>query len=226
VTHPSTAEAPAHAREPDGRWRRRRTRSTIIFAAAVLSIIAIGWLDFVTGPALGFSLFYLVPIVACAWWAGERLAVIAAALAALNWLLADMPFRLSEHLAIPVWNAVTRSAIFVSVALLVARTRRNTRELQGLNERLGRMLAEESALARTDQLTGLPNARAFREALAAGVARSRRSDEPTRSTRCWPPPTPRCTRPRPGARARSRLAGPPPGGRRASLVPRPKYITP
>jgi diguanylate cyclase (GGDEF)-like protein len=164
-------------REPDPRWRRSRARAGLLFTAAVVIITLIGWCDYITGPAIAFSLFYLVPVAVCGWWAGERLAVLAGLWAALIWLLADIPFRLSE-MPIPLWNGATRVAIFVAVAMLTARVRRNTRELEGLNTRLERLLAQESALARTDQLTGLPNARAFREALAAGVARSQRRDEP------------------------------------------------
>lgn len=157
---------------------RPGVRPGVIFSAAVLSIALIGWCDYITGPKLSFSLFYLLPIVACGWWTTERLAVVTAGWAAIVWLLADVPFRMSEVLALPLWNAGTRVAIFVGVGFLTARVRRNTSELQVLNARLADLLAQESALARTDPLTGLANGRAFREALGRGLARSQRNGEP------------------------------------------------
>jgi diguanylate cyclase (GGDEF)-like protein len=155
----------------------RRTR--ILAAAAALVVIAlIGLADYATGSEIGFSLFYLVPISVCAWWFGTGPGVVAALGAALTWFLADVPFRSQEHLAISIWNAATRLGIFLSLGLLMARQRFHRTEMAKVNLKLQELLDRESSLARTDMLTGLPNARAFLERLNGELARSQRAQQP------------------------------------------------
>lgn len=128
-------------------------------------IAAIGWLDYTTGPEFGFSLFYLLPIGACAWYVGRvpgmAIAVVASAfslVAALGW---EEQFQL-----ITAWNAFTRLVIFVALAFLVALARSDRDRLHALNEQLAAALGTETDLARTDRLTELANSRRFLEELA------------------------------------------------------------
>ncbi len=144
-------------------------------ALAVVVVLAIGWIDWVTGPDYGFSLFYLVPVVTCGLLLGRAPAIAVAAIASLAWFVADVTQREDLYLKVSLWNATTRLAIFVGMALLTARLRRDRDELAALSARLQQLLDGESVLARTDPLTGLQNRRGFREALEIELARSRRS---------------------------------------------------
>ena len=57
-----------------------------------LSLVAIGSIclvDLLTGPEIGFSLFYLIPVVLTAWYVGRGPGVIVAVAGALAWLFAD-----------------------------------------------------------------------------------------------------------------------------------------
>lgn len=120
------------------------------------TIAAIGWLDYETGPQLGLSLLYLIPLTATGWLVGARFGAANAVLAAGAWFAADIAWYPAEHLWISGWNAFTRLVIYLFLALATARLRVD-------RERLAALLALEQALARTDALTGLANARAFRE---------------------------------------------------------------
>lgn len=127
-----------------------------VFACAAI-ILAIGWIDYVTGPDVGLSLLYLAPIAATAWIAGVAPAVIIACIAGASWLSADLAWRTDDTaIAISVWNAFTRFVIYISEGVFIAVLHRD-------REKLRRLAAREAQLARTDSNTGLPNARAFLE---------------------------------------------------------------
>jgi len=140
--------------------------------ASILAVVAIGWIDYLTGPELGLSLLYLVPITVAAWYGDMFLATVAAILASATWLSADLAFvRADVTLGISLWNGFTRLVIYTGAAILVALLRRD-------QDRLRALVASEAALARTDSITGLPNARAFSEVLQAEIDAARTSSSP------------------------------------------------
>jgi len=71
----------------------------MIVAAALAITAGLGWLDLITGPEIGFSLFYLVPILACGWWAGRLAALIMALCAAAAWFAAEIASRPAADLS-------------------------------------------------------------------------------------------------------------------------------
>lgn len=139
-----------------------------------VAIAATGWIDYLTGPELGFSLFYLIPVAGAAWWLGWRPGIAVTAAAAGAWLAADAAWYPPSHLPISAWNAFTRLVIFVLAAVATSRLRNDREQLVGLNERLHQALEREQVLARTDSLTELANTRAFHERLDAELPRIRR----------------------------------------------------
>lgn len=139
----------------------------------VVVIALFGYIDYTTGPEFGFSLFYLVPVTACAWAVGSGAGVIVACVAALAWFSADAPWHGVN--AVSMWNAGTRLAVYVGIALLTSRVRHDREALSKVNAELAVLLEREQELARTDSLTGLPNARAFFDALQRAIETSRRS---------------------------------------------------
>ncbi|MCL4818714.1 MAG: HAMP domain-containing histidine kinase [Vicinamibacteria bacterium] len=89
-----------------------------------LGLIApIAWVDYVTGPDIGFSLFYLVPIVTSAWLLGRVSGLIVAVGGSVGWFVADLLWHVSGAWWISAWNAATRLLIYVSLALLTAHVR-------------------------------------------------------------------------------------------------------
>ncbi len=142
------------------------------------TVAGLEWLDEISGPEVGFSLFYLVPVVLSAWLLGASLAALVGGAAALAWFAAELAWRPMESLPAVVWNSATRLLIFVAIGWLVARVRRDREAILAANRRLGELLDRESSLARTDPLTELPNYRAFEERLGHELARARRSGKP------------------------------------------------
>ncbi len=134
-------------------------------------VLAIGWIDYVTGPDIGLSLLYMVPVAFAGWYGGVTVALFVGLAAGSAWLAADVAWRSSDTaIAISIWNAFTRYVIYVSQGVLLALLHRD-------REKLRRLAARESSLARTDVGTRLPNARAFMELLEAELESARATGE-------------------------------------------------
>lgn len=148
--------------------RRRRIYGT---AATAVAVALIGWVDYVTGPEIGLSLLYLVPVALSGWYGGATVAIFVGSLAGTAWLAADVAWRESETaIAISFWNAFTRYVIYVSEGMLLAFVHRD-------REKLRKLVAHHSSLARTDAGTSLPNARAFMEAIEEELAAARETGD-------------------------------------------------
>jgi diguanylate cyclase (GGDEF)-like protein len=121
-----------------------------VAVGALTLIVAIGAADHLTGFELSLSIFYLLPVAVCAWYAGTWLGIAACIVSAAVWLLVDFtsghPY---SHPVIPYWNAGVRLSFFAIVAFLLVRLRE--------------ALALQESLAQHDGLTGVLNARSFRQ---------------------------------------------------------------
>jgi diguanylate cyclase (GGDEF)-like protein len=143
---------------------------------AVPVILLIGWLDYATGPRIGLSLLYLIPVSVVAWRGRGPDAIGVAIVAAACWIAADL--LTARAVQFSLWNGLTRLVIYTATAFLVHRVRVDRDALDALNSRLQEALQRETTLARTDLLTGLPNSRAFLEQLPHELARAGREKRP------------------------------------------------
>ena len=122
-----------------------------IFNFSMILVLILALIDFITGFEISFSIFYLVPISIAAWYHGRTGGILISIISSLAWLLVD--FSSGHHYSnaiIPVWNTFVRFGFFILTSYL----------LSALKMRL----QNEQRLARTDQLTGIMNAGAFKEA--------------------------------------------------------------
>lgn len=121
-----------------------------IAVGSLLLVAAIGGVDFATGYELSVSIFYLLPVALCSWYAAQRAGLLLCLLSALTWLLVDdTSGHEYTHVAIPYWNAAVRLGFFFIVSYLLVR--------------LHSLLDFLDSRAQHDGLTGLWNGRAFRE---------------------------------------------------------------
>jgi len=95
----------------------------------LIAVASICLVDLLSGPDIGFSLFYLIPVVVAAWYVGRGPGVILAVAAALAWLFADTMNRGAVSLAASTWNGFTRLVIFIAIALLLDRQRTSAARL-------------------------------------------------------------------------------------------------
>jgi diguanylate cyclase (GGDEF)-like protein len=132
--------------------------------AGLIGIVVVGFVDFLTGQELGFSLFYLIPILMVTWFSGRNLGLVMSVISAIAWLIADI--HSGETYAQPLiryWNTGLRFGFFVVVTFLLP-------ALKGLER--------EKEVARHDALTGAANRRYFFEVIKAELNRSQRYKHP------------------------------------------------
>jgi diguanylate cyclase (GGDEF)-like protein len=146
---------------------RTQFKHFAICLSLYLSVPVIGFLDYVTGPEIGFSLFYLIPIMLTSWlqYEGRISRILVPGLCAGTWLLADICS--GHHYSaswIPYWNMLTRLGIFLVVGMILSRLRA--------------ALANEQALARADPMTGVYNSRYFTELVTREFSRADRFSQP------------------------------------------------
>jgi signal transduction histidine kinase len=104
-------------------------RKLSLTALSLVAVASIFLVDLLSGPDIGFSLFYLIPVVVTAWYVGRGPGVILAVAAGLAWLLADTINRGGVSVAASAWNGFTRLVIFIAIAVLLDRQRTSTARL-------------------------------------------------------------------------------------------------
>lgn len=148
----------------DGLWNSDKKDALFWSSIAIILLCAVGALDYLTGPELSFSLFYLIPITIMSlgvnWKFGGLMAVASAGML----LLADLasgPAYSSPF--IYYWNTGICLAFFLLTVLVI---------------RLSKTLEAEKDMARSDFVTGTYNARYFHELAQAEIQRSDRYNHP------------------------------------------------
>lgn len=120
---------------------RRAALVTLLFVA----VGAIGAADVYTGPRIGMSLFYLIPVVVASWTVRRDFAYLIAATAAMAWVVAEVISQHDPEIA-SVWNGFTRLIIFVTIAFLLTRLRRDREDLKRTVDALDVERSRQTAL--------------------------------------------------------------------------------
>lgn len=160
---PTVHASATHGEVPalHSRVRKGSLHRTFRVATTMVGVVTVAWLDYWTGTEISFSVFYLAPIALLTWWHGRRLGFVPAVFSSAAWYWADVyGGHVYSHAAIPMWNAVVRLIFFCVAVEAIHRVRVSVQDA--------------NTLARIDSLTGLCNARAFRESGETELARCRR----------------------------------------------------
>lgn len=135
----------------------KKAGGTFWLVVSCLLLLLVGALDYVTGPELSFSLFYLIPIAVSSWGLRGNYGILMAFLSTILWLYIEVISTTShQNIFIHLWNAIIRLGFFLLPALLL------------------KSLEQERLHARIDFLTGAFNHRHFHEVLQGEVDRSAR----------------------------------------------------
>lgn len=108
-------------------------RTVSLTALCLVAVASIGLVDILSGPDIGFSLFYLIPVVVASWFAGRWPGLILAVAAALAWLVAETVNRGTLSLPATAWNGFTRLVIFLAIAILIDRQRTSAVRLEDVD---------------------------------------------------------------------------------------------
>jgi hypothetical protein len=121
------------------RWSHAR-----ILVLSVSLSIALGVIDWITGPLFSFTIFYLIPVALVAWLVSRRAAILISLFCAAVWTVADaQAWPTSVPPILDSWNALVRLGFFFLVTWALATTRR--------------ALDSQNQLARRIQLGLLPS---------------------------------------------------------------------
>jgi len=146
------------------RWLRKLSKGSVIILGFIL-VSCVGVIDYITGYELGFSIFYLAPILLVTWFSGRWPGILIALLSAVVWLAVDMSTEQHHiHPLIPFWNAGIRFGFFLIIGFLLSMLRIK--------------MVQEQHMATTDHLTGVANRRLFFSLLQTEIQRSRRYNHP------------------------------------------------
>jgi len=96
-----------------------------IIGLTVASTLILGIADYASGFEISFSIFYLIPISAAAWYLGTGAGLVLSLLSAVTWFVNDAALggHVYSHYLIPYWNAFMRLGLFSIVAVILARLR-------------------------------------------------------------------------------------------------------
>ena len=135
-------------------------RGPLAAGVSAVLVLVIAFLDHGTGPEIGFSIFYLIPIILASWVGGFSYGTLISLLSAAAWLYVDRLSATYSSPLVPYWNAMIRLIFFLGFAYLLAQRRsaaratedarkeleirvaKRTSDLQEANQQLNRELAE------------------------------------------------------------------------------------
>lgn len=141
------------------------TRSPWVLSALIAVTIAIvAAADYLTGPFLSFSIFYVAPVSLAAWYGSRATTVLTCLASTAIWLAVELTSIDYPHELIPIWNAAVRLGFFaITSALLIA---------------LKTSLQKQRERADVDGLTSLLNRRAFIDRCQYLFQLAERQDQP------------------------------------------------
>lgn len=144
---------------------RIRLPAWVVWPVALTGVCWVAVGDYMTGADVTFTLLYLGPIAFAIWFGGRLPGLVTSIASAAAWFAMDLLTRAPPMgTSVRLWNLGGQLGVFLLFAVL----------LENLRDRLH----HEHRLARTDELTGLPNRRAFRELLEGELEQARRYRRP------------------------------------------------
>lgn len=138
----------------------------LLTGLALTCLGIIGFFDYFTGPDYSFSVFYLVVVVASAWYQGRKSAFLVSVAGTVVWFAAAIASREYENdypLAL-FWNDLVELTHFLFAVVVIST--------------LKALLDASEKTSRTDPLTGIANRRLFYEVVNTEIVRAHRTSEP------------------------------------------------
>jgi signal transduction histidine kinase len=137
----------------------RRSRSFLVLLCLLIAVL-LSAIDYLAGPELSFSIFYLFPVSLVTWLVGRRSGIFLSAVSAGLWFAADLLTRYPSysHPAIPYWNAAVRLGFFLIVACATSALRSS----QERREELAQFIVHDLRTPLSNVTTGLQTLREIR----------------------------------------------------------------
>jgi hypothetical protein len=92
-----------------------------ILVVIALSVVVLGFVDYVTGYELGFLLFYFLPIAVTAWKVGRISSYMISILSTMVWFLSDISSHPYSNVLFAFWNTIMRLLSFLIIAYFTSK---------------------------------------------------------------------------------------------------------
>jgi K+-sensing histidine kinase KdpD len=87
-----------------------------ILVVIALSVVLLGFVDYVTGYELGFFLFYFLPIAIAAWKVGTISSYLISILSSIVWSFSDISSHPYSSVLFAFWNTIMLLLCFLTIA--------------------------------------------------------------------------------------------------------------
>ncbi len=121
---------------------------------AVVVVILVAVIDYITPAGMSFTAFYLLPILFASAFAGKRTGVFVAILCAAVWAVVDFKLQPSGlPFSITLWNLLSRMSVYAVVIILMSSIRDLNEQLETrVEQRTKALAAEVEARKQTESL--------------------------------------------------------------------------
>jgi diguanylate cyclase (GGDEF)-like protein len=141
-------------------YLERQPKKELLILCFML-IVFVGVCDYLAGPEIGLSIFYLIPISLATWFAGITGGIVTSVGSAVAWFAAKWTGNAESHKPLAsFWDTIIRLVFFLVIVF-----QQN-------------MLKHEHLRARRDPLTGISNRRHFFELAGTEMIRAQRYKRP------------------------------------------------
>ncbi|MCX8021442.1 MAG: PAS domain-containing sensor histidine kinase [Syntrophorhabdaceae bacterium] len=108
-------------------------------------MVCLAVIDYLIGPWISLSIFYLIPIFVVTWTKGKKAGIAAACFAALSWGISEILWRKHnfQYSLIPLFNGVARLVLFLAFLYLILHLKKMNQELEETIESRTAILTEE-----------------------------------------------------------------------------------
>ena len=112
---------------------KTQNSSFLVFSGYVL-IVIIGFVDYMTGTEIGFSIFYVLPISLITWVGSQKSGFVAVITGAVVWYIVEIAsMRSYSHVLIPIWNTLIRLTFFGIITFLLSSLKNSLEQLKKLS---------------------------------------------------------------------------------------------
>jgi len=105
-----------------------------ILVVIALSVVVLGFVDYVTGYEFGFFLFYFLPIVITAWKVGDTSSYLISILSSIVWFLSDISSHPYSSVLFAFWNTIMLLLCFLIIAYSTFKIQFLLREKHGTSQ--------------------------------------------------------------------------------------------
>jgi len=122
-------------------------------------VLLLGLIDYLTGPEVAFSLFYLLPVSVITWVVGRTAGVLISIASAGAWLVADLAWDVPNSSPIVhYWNGTMRLGFFLIVVFLLSAWKKNKEDKEtAVKDRMSVLADEIAGRTRTEEAIRVSN---------------------------------------------------------------------